>query len=210
MHLLIIGGSGRTGKLIIKHALSKDHTVVALVRDSSTFDIKHEKLTLSTGTPLKPEDIENAVASSALPIDAIIVALNSVRASDSPFAAPAAPPRLMAESHENLLSAMKSHNIKRIITISAFGVTDSGPHVFWPARMFLRHTNVAYAYKDHDEVDAIVRKSDVDWTLIRPVMLDEKDEAKEVKVFGELGVGAPKFGSISRQSVALFAMDECL
>lgn len=105
---------------------------------------------------------------------------------------------------------MKAHSVKRIITISAFGVTDSNAHVFWPARMFLNHTNVAFAYRDHDEVDGIVRKSEVEWTLVRPVMMDEKTEAKEVKVFGELGIGAPKFGSISRESIAVFVVEECL
>lgn len=209
MQLLIIGGSGRTGKLIIEQSLERGHKITALLRDPTSFDINNPNLTITTGTPLNELDIERAMTSSPSLPEAVVIALASVRKTDSPFSSPASPPRLMADSHTNTLSAMKKHGIKRIITISAFGVGDSKAYVFWPVRMLLYHSNIAFAYEDHNIVENIVRESGLDWTLVKPAMLDDK-AVEKVTVYGQKGENAPSMPGISRASVAAWAIEECV
>ena len=52
MHILVIGASGRNGSLIVKEALSRGHTVTALVRNPSSISA-HSGLTLVKGKPTK-------------------------------------------------------------------------------------------------------------------------------------------------------------
>jgi len=59
MHLLILGGSGKTGKLIIEEALARHHTVTALVRNPDYID-PTTGLTIVQGTPLSTEDFSRA------------------------------------------------------------------------------------------------------------------------------------------------------
>ena len=109
-----------------------------------------------------------------------------------------------------VLQAMKKFGIRRLVTISAFGVGDSNPNVFWPMRVVLNHSNMAFAYEDHNAVEQVMRKSKgVEWTLVRPVMLSDGPRG-EVKVFGSQGKGIGMMPSVSRESVAGFVVERCL
>jgi len=177
-------------------------------------------MTVVSGSPLNEQDIEKAIKASPAPPSAIIIALASVRETNSPFSKPTSPPRMMTEAHEKALEAMKKFGIKRLITISAFGVGDSNPEVFWPTRMVLNHSGIGFAYADHNAVEVLVRKTaeewedegghgKLEWTLVRPVMLNDK-EAKDVKVLGNNGKEAGMLPSCSRGSVAAFVVGSCL
>ena len=95
MQFLVLGGSGRTGQLIVQEAIAKGHNVTALVRSPSSLTAR-SGLTIVQGTPMKRDDITKAFEASATPPDAALVALSLKRGSDSPFAAisPDAPDRI--------------------------------------------------------------------------------------------------------------------
>lgn len=86
MHLLVLGGSGRTGQLIVEEALSKGHSVTVLVRSLSSVAAR-PGLTPVQGTPMKREDITRAFEALPTRPEAVLVALSMRRVSDSPFAA---------------------------------------------------------------------------------------------------------------------------
>lgn len=109
----------------------------------------------------------------------------------------------MTDTHTNLVNAMKVNGIKRLVTLSAFGVGDSHDNVFCPARLVLDYSNVAVAYKDHNAVEQVVRGSWLDWTFVRPAMLSE-GERKEVRTWGNRGEGIGMLPKTSRASVAGF------
>jgi len=81
--LFLFGGSGRTGGHNIDHALSKGHTLAALVRDPAKLT-RRAGLTAVQGTPVNRSDVDGAIDGA----DAVIVALNSTRRSDTPWAKP--------------------------------------------------------------------------------------------------------------------------
>jgi putative NADH-flavin reductase len=205
MHFLVLGASGRTGQLIIFSALSKNHTVTALVRDPSSLT-PSPGLTITTGSPIIKQDIERAITSSTSRPDAIIIALASKRKTDSPFSEPTSPPRLLTDAATNSLEAMSAYKIKKLVIISAFGVGDSNPSVWWPMRLVLNKSQMAFAFEDHNSVEEVVRNSTgVEWTLVRPVMLSDGDES-EVTVFGDQGEAVGYVPKVSRASVAGFVV----
>ncbi|KAH8749176.1 NADH(P)-binding-domain-containing protein [Hyaloscypha sp. PMI_1271] len=208
MQILLLGATGRTGNLILASALSKNHAVTVLVREPSSLT-STPGLTIITGSPMAEQDVEQAIKAAPKLPDAVIIALASVRETDSPFSKPTSPPRLMTESHERVLEAMKKFGIKRLITISAFGVGDSNPNVCWPMRMMLNHSPMAFAFSDHNAWEEIPQGERLEWTLVRPCMLND-GELREAKVLGGQGKGAGLLASISRASVASFVLSRCL
>lgn len=211
MHLLIIGGSGRTGQLVIKEALSRGHKVTALVRKLSSLPAQ-DKLIIVEGTPLKPEDIQKAfIADESSTPTAVVVTLNARRTSDSPFAAPApdTPPRMMADSVANIVSVMEQYNVDKIVINSALGTGSSFDAVNCLLKPVFSYSNMKHQMVDHNAVDKETRKSGVNFVLVRPCMLVEGAPA-EVKVYTENGKGSGFMPKITRESVARFMVVDAL
>lgn len=204
MRFLILGGSGRTGKIATAEALKRGHTVTALVRKSSSME-QQSGLTIVEGTPLEQSDIAKAfAATSSDPIQVVLVTLNATRETDSPFSKPVAPPTFLRDCVRNATTVMAQHDVKRIVIMSGFGVGSSFAQLPWLMKLVFRYTNMSIQMADHDVTDGEVRAAnELDWTLVRPARLTE-GEAAPVRELGEVGKGVGLFGGITRPSVAEF------
>ncbi|KAL0941281.1 nad-dependent epimerase dehydratase [Colletotrichum truncatum] len=222
MHIFIIGATGRNGALILAECLSREHTVTALVRDPSSVvpqqQQQHPNLTLVRGTPLSPADVRKAMSTPpGAPPDAVIVALNIRRQSESPFAAihPDTPPTLTHDAVSNVLQVLKedhhhhSPGPRKVVINSMQGSGVSNASLNLPFRVLFQHTSMKYTVSDHDAVDALVRGKEgegVNWVLVRPPMLTE-GESLPVKVYDDDGKGVRWLPRITRKSVATFMVD---
>jgi putative NADH-flavin reductase len=203
MHFLILGASGRTGKLATAEALDRGHTVTALVRKASSMEPR-QGLTIVQGTPESQTDIERALAKH--PVDAALVLLNAARASDSPFAKPITPEFFLRDCVRNLTAAMSQSG--RIIIMSGFGVGSSIKESSWVMKLIFWYTNMKFQMRDHEVVDQEIRSHDgLEWTLVRPPMLKEGG-LEPIKEYGETGKGLWLFSGITRASVAKFMVEE--
>ena len=196
MNILVLGATGRTGKVFAKLATTNNHQVTAIVRDKNRGTLP--KVKYIEGSPTDGQLLTNALKG----IDAVVVSLNINRTSDNPFAKVVSPLTLISDSLKALIPAMEKNNVKRIITISASGVGDSWNHMFIIARLLIRYSNIMRAYEDHDRQEQLIRSSKLDWTIVRPVMLNNKEKDKYTATLGK-----PKGGSISRKGVAKFTLD---
>lgn len=199
-HLLIIGGSGRTGKLVIEEALSQGHTVNALVRNTSSL-APQPGLHIIQGSPVNKSDIEKAFAIQK-PY-AVLTTLNAKRASDNPFAKPIAPPRFMADCLANVRAVMADNGVKRIVIMSAFGVGTSYSNLNFLMRPVVKYSSMAVSFADHGFVEEETKKAGLEWTVVKPAMLRE-GEKMVVKDLGEDGERAGWLPSVTRESVARF------
>lgn len=199
MRILLLGGNGQTGRLVIGEALQRGHKITALLRDPTTIPARNG-LNIVKGTPLEPSDIESAFnAVQGDPPTAVVVTLGSPMVKGS---------RIMADSHEYLIPAMKRHGVSKIVTMSSFGVGSSLPNITFIMRWAIGHTSLGYSFADHDLVDGILKKSGLEFVILRPARLtmgkkapvhylsdDGKDNGKGLGPFAGLG-------GISRASVA--------
>ncbi|KAH8677879.1 hypothetical protein BX600DRAFT_139315 [Xylariales sp. PMI_506] len=224
MHFLVIGGSGRTGRLIIEEGLSRGHRITALVRSASSLAIRDKNLTIVEGSPLKESDIEAAFvagvgqegAGGEGEPTAVVVALAARRTSDSPFSPPSpdTPPRLMADSVANAIRVMRRRPLpcRRLVVMSSIGTGDSFPNLNFLMRAVFRHTNMRLQLVDHNAVDSETRAAaagdgaGLDFVIVRPVMLAE-GPAAEVRVFPDNGQGSGFMPKITRASVARFMVE---
>jgi len=209
MHFLLLGASGRTGQHVVSELLSQGHTAVALVRTSGSLTPR-PGLTIVTGSPLSKSDIRRALlAAPPLSPSAAIITLNTVRKSDSPFAAQISPPRFLADSCTNVCEVLEHAGIYRVVVMSTAGVGDSWGNLPWLSKAFLGWTNVKYALEDHGLVDKEIRLTKMDWTLVRAVRLQFDDQKPthtktDVKTLGNKGDGMSLTDSVSVTSVASF------
>lgn len=209
MHFLLFGASGRTGQHVVSEILSQGHTAVALVRTASSLTPR-SGLTIAIGSPLSKSDIRSALlAAPNLTPSAAIITLNTVRKSDSPFAAQVSPPRFLADSSANISEVLEHAGVHRIVVMSTAGVGDSWGKLPLLSKAFLSWTNVKYALEDHGLVDKEIRLTKMDWTLVRAVRLefDDKEPADtktEVRTLGSIGDGMSMTDSVSVTKVARF------
>lgn len=233
MQILLLGATGRTGLLVLKESLNRNHTVTALARSPETLEAsippdhpnRSTNLTTVAGSPLNPADVAAALAASPSPVDVVITTLNPRRASDSPFAAvdPAdSPPRMMADSMAGVLAALEGQRAKgnnhrtKIVALSALGAGSSAAHTNCLLRLLFRQSNMRYTYEDHDAVEEVLVHQQggagagdraIPYVLVRPTRLVEGGEdGGAARVFGGSGtVGMME--SISRGAVARFLVD---
>lgn len=205
MHFLLLGATGRTGQHVVSYLLASGHTATALVRDASKFTAR-SGLTIVVGSPLSKEDIRKAYTASLQPPSAAIFTLNTVRASDSPFAAQVSPPRFLADSCANVCKVLEQQGCQRVVIMSTAGVGDSWNNLSWLGRAFMGWTNVRYALEDHNLLDVEVRKTNMNWTLIRPVKLryegPDSDTNPKLRVLGSDGRGMKLSDSAGNAAVA--------
>ncbi|KAI1330677.1 NAD-dependent epimerase/dehydratase-like protein [Xylariaceae sp. FL0255] len=211
MQLLVLGASGRTGQLIVEHALSKGHTVIALVRSKSNFSLASRVgVTVVEGTPLKLGDMKMAFTTPSIKPDAVLVALSMKRVTDSPFSAlaPNTPPRLMEDSVANALTVMKEQGTKRIVIMNSWGAGNSWQSLNFLLRPVFKYTPMSQGLKAHNAIDEETRKSGLEFVLLRPTILTDLD-AGPVKVHPADGTGVGFMPKISRGSVAEFMVAAC-
>ena len=198
MKLLILGASGRTGRLLVKEALNRGYTVHALVRDPAKLPEVNEKLFLFTGSPLKKQELEAAMRGC----NVVINCLNISRKSDNPWSKVISPSRLMSQSISHVLNLAPLEKELRLIAITAFGVGNTREYLPWFLKWILLKSNIGVAYADHERQEMIIRKSQTKWTIVRPAGLTNKEVNKKV-VESYNNTPKPSPG-ISRQNLARY------
>ncbi|KAF1838457.1 putative TrkA-N domain dehydrogenase [Decorospora gaudefroyi] len=201
--VLIVGGSGRTGRLVIEELLTRGHEVTALIRNPDAVEAR-TKLKIITGTPTNKDDVRSAFSHSVPEV--VVVTLSAPRAGDSPFAAVVSTPRLMADANANIVAMMKEFNTPKVVIMQAFGVAESWLNMHWALRLLMRKSNMIYQYNDHNLVTKEVKASGENYVFVRPSRLEE-GPAKEIKEWVNDGKGVPMMGSCTRASVAEFMVE---
>jgi uncharacterized protein YbjT (DUF2867 family) len=201
MKILILGATGRTGRLIVEEALKQGYDLNVLVRDKNKLSFSSKTIKVYQGTPASRTDLAAAMQGC----DLIISALSIARASDAPWSKLITPEYFISDSMKYVIAEAGQQNLKRLITISAWGVGETKKEIpFW-LRWLINHTNLRPVYAEHESQENLLTNSNLHWTAVRPVALNDSKKIKTLKVsFNNF----PKPSLyISRQSVAKFMVD---
>ncbi len=201
MKILILGASGRTGKLLVKEALRRGHLLHALVRNPEKMKGYGADLTLFTGTPYRLEDIPLAMKGC----EAVLSVLNLSRKSDFPWAPLISPKDFLSVSIRHVVQSMQQEGLTRLIVVSAWGVGDSRKEIPGWFRWFIEHSHIQYPYQDHAVQETILQSSTLQWTIVRPAGLTNSLKHQEIQVSFQ-GQPPPTL-TISRSNVANFLLD---
>jgi len=201
MKILILGATGRTGKLVLAEALKQGYEVNCLVREPNRIKEDDKKLNIFKGSPERISELKNAIKGC----DGIISALNISRKSDFPWSKLRTPKTFLSDVMKNIISISKNNEINRIVVCSAWGVAETEKEIpFW-FNWFIKNSNIGVAYKDHEKQERLLELSNSKWTIVRPTGLTNfKKEKKIIESYNN----EPKPNlTVSRKNVAKFMVD---
>ncbi|MGW5668630.1 NAD(P)-dependent oxidoreductase [Micromonospora sp. NPDC003776] len=160
MRTVVFGATGPTGRRLTEQALAAGHEVTAVTRRPGVVQPR-AGLTVITADVSDPEAVDRAVAGS----DAVLSSLG-VPLTPKPIT-------VYSQGNANIVAAMQRHGVRRLITISSSVMDPSwrptGEFFFNNVMdpLFNRRLGRT-AHEDMRRMEAIVRESGLDWTLVRP------------------------------------------
>jgi uncharacterized protein YbjT (DUF2867 family) len=201
MKVLVLGATGRTGKHVLDCLLKKGYVVHALVRKKSKIKDIPEKIRLFQGDPRNNDDLSTAIHECS----AVINVLNISRRSDFPWAPLRTPPAFLSETARNLINVAEKKQIGKIIACSAWGVHETEDEIPLWFRWFIHNSNIGAAYRDHERQETLLRESNLNFTIVRPVGLTNSKRERTIQI-SQNNIPKPRL-TISRKSVAKVLVD---
>jgi len=218
MKLALLGGTGRIGGHLLSWALESGHDVQALARDPEALAVAARQpvrtgsgsgsgsgsggsgsgglgsvgrgsLTVTAGDALDA----SAVAAVVSGADAVLSALGPRGAKS---------PDLLGGAARNITAAMASARVRRLICVSAAGAFIKGDPDTGALVKAILPRILAKPFADTQQMEAVIRASDLDWTLVRATRLVNTARTGRYRVRPDYPpVGG---GKISRADVADF------
>lgn len=193
MRILIIGGTGKTGKELIKQALDLGYHVTALVRDPKKIIQQHPQLSIRKGNVLHPESFGNSFQEQ----DVVLCALGHKK-----FIIKT---NILSEGTKNIIAEMEKQNVKRFICITSLGINESRFKLGLYYSLFVIPFIIFFYFLDKSKQEKIIRQSQLKWTIVRPGQLINGKKRMQYK-HGE-NLGSYIFTKmISRADVAHFML----
>ncbi len=187
MKLLVLGATGGIGLELVKQAIEYHHQVTALVRAPERPKEFSDRIAVIQGDVLNSADIERALEGH----DAVLSSFGPREPRSK------ADVDLLRRFAVALTRAMLRVKIRRVVVVSvAFLFKDSiVPPSYLFGRLFFRDTVI-----DASGMEDVTRKSELDWTIVRPSQLTDKPRTGNYRVReGHL----PRFGFLKRFRVRM-------
>jgi putative NADH-flavin reductase len=192
--LLVLGATGGTGQLLVGQALEHGHEVTAFVRDPAKLPVRHERLLVTAGTM---DDSLGTLEQTMNGRDVVISVLGVGSSLKSGH--------LIERSVPRMIAAMRSAGIGRLIFTSAIGVGDSFSEAPLFSKLVIR-VLLRDIYPDKLIGENLIRKSDLDWTIVQPAGLTNGPLTQHYRA-GE-HVRHRSFATVSRADLAHFLVSQ--
>ena len=193
--VLIVGATGGTGRQLVAQALERGYTVTALVRDPSRLPIKHPQLTIIQGDVLDAASVEAAMRGQ----EAVLSALGHRR-----FFYPT---RILSEGTRNILRAMETHSVPRLVCETSLGLGDSAGRMGLYFTFFILPMVLPFYFSDKARQERIVAGSTAEWVIVRPGVLTNGPKRGRYRHGRSIGSYLWTV-RISRATVADFMLDQ--
>ncbi|HXB43952.1 MAG TPA: SDR family oxidoreductase [Puia sp.] len=159
MKLLIIGGTGGTGKELITQALEQGHILTALVRNPKKVHITHQNLSVIKGNILDFNKVQEVVAGQDAVLSALGHKIFFIKTN------------ILSEGTKNIIGAMEMHSVSRFICITSLGIGDSRFKLGLYYTLFVIPVIVFFYFLDKGKQEKLIRNSKLNWTIVRPGQL---------------------------------------
>jgi uncharacterized protein YbjT (DUF2867 family) len=165
MNLVVLGATGRTGRLVVEQALAAGHTVTALVRSPEKLTLANSNLRVVTGEATDASAVSRALEGA----DAVISTLGGKGS-------------VIADSTQAIVSAAREAGVSRVVVLSSWvverGRMDS-------VTRLLTGIAMGAVIKDKSAGEQLLRRSDLDWTIVYASLLNDGPANGSVTVLPE-------------------------
>jgi uncharacterized protein YbjT (DUF2867 family) len=194
MKLLILGATGATGTVVVAQALRRGHEVTAFARHPGTLVEQPGSLRVIQGDVLDPQALVRAIPGH----DAVLfcVGPGDTKAST-----------LRATGARNTVLAMAGAGVRRLIAMSGLGAGVTRKNMGFVFDKVLAPTVLRGLLEDQNGLEAAIRKSGLDWIVVRPgEIIDSRPlGAREIAVSLD---GSGVTTTIAREDVGRFMLDQ--
>jgi putative NADH-flavin reductase len=156
MRLAIFGASGATGRLLVAQALERGYRVTAFVRTLGKLEKRNGEPDLVLGDVTNVVAVARAISGS----DAVLSALGVARKLSHDPA--------VVQGIANIVGVMEQSGPFRLIYLSFLGVTESRDQAGFVLGRIAARFIVRNEAADHEQKEAVIRRSRLDWTIVRP------------------------------------------
>lgn len=190
MKLAIFGGTGTSGLLTIKKALSEGHDVIAYARKPEKITFQHQNLLIVKGELSEYDKIEKVIADC----DAVIGLLGPTGTAKA---------TLNANGYKNIINAMKRNNKRRLIAVVSSSYSDPNDRFQFMVTVgvALLRVLVPSILRDIVAMGDLIRNSQLDWTMVRISALKNTPATGNPHI-GYAGDGKFNFFELSREDLA--------
>jgi putative NADH-flavin reductase len=200
MKILVLGPNGAVGQIVIDDLLKANHEVTALVRNPTTIQKKHPRLTVLQGTPTDAGDLATALGGQ----DAVVSTLG-VRKNKKTT--------VRTDVAMNLVAGMKKHRVRRLVWLDGAGVGSSKEFVQRSSFFFGRIVMpllLNHMYEDAAVADALIEKSGCDWVIVRPMSFTNGTKTGNITVVTDVSLPVKLRLRIARADVAAFLVEQLM
>ncbi len=194
MRLLILGATGRTGRQLLDQALAAGHDVTAFVRRPDALAAYGTRLRVLQGDIAHPASVTRAVAGQ----ETVLSALGSPTTR---------PNTVLSDGIGYVLAAMREHGVLRLLCMSSLGVGETRGQLGPLYNLLLIPLFLRQVFAEKERMEARMRASEAEWTIVRPGMLTNGPARGQYRV-ALAEVRPPAFPRISRADVAAFMLRE--
>ncbi|HEX2283316.1 MAG TPA: SDR family oxidoreductase [Mycobacterium sp.] len=153
MKVVVFGATGTVGKLVVDQALEQGHQVTAFTRNPVRMALQHDRLRVAQGDVTDLAAVQRAIAGH----DAVVVTLGAGRKGN-----------VRADGTRTIIEAMQQSGVRRLICQSTLGVGDSRANLNFLWKYVMFGLLLRAAYDDHVRQEDYVKRSNLDWTIVRP------------------------------------------
>lgn len=192
--ITVFGATGGTGLEVVRQALEKGHEVTVVVRNGPTLQLIHPNLKIVTGNILQPMTFEKEIAGQ----DVVISCLGTGTSTK--------PTSVYSQGMENIISFMEKKGTKRLICITAgaLEVNNDMGFLIRPFTKYILQRILKDVYADMALMETKIEVSQLDWTIMRPARLTNKDFSGKYRIAIDSHISWPF--SIARADLAAYML----
>ena len=194
MNITIIGASAGIGLETVKRGLNRNHSITTLSRSEINIEEK-QSLNMILGDAINKADLFKSIQNA----DALIITLGTGKNMK---------PTTIFSDFAKLI--LEIHNENKItipfIFVTGFGAGESKNYVPWLVKMFLKYL-LKDVYADKTKMEEMITHSDLNWTVVRPGRLLDKELTEKYRIENKLFKGI-NIGGINRADVADFLIKQ--
>ncbi|HEV8515501.1 MAG TPA: NAD(P)H-binding protein [Cyclobacteriaceae bacterium] len=168
--IAVIGGTGKSGKYLVKLLLDQGFHLKLLLRNPENFQIKSPLIEVVQGDARIYESVQLLVAGC----QAVLSMLGQ----------PKGEPTIFSEATRNVIRAMKHHSIERYIVTTGLNVDTPFDQKGVKTKMVTdwMYENYPKTTQDKQYEFEILSGSDINWTLVRLPMIEQTDLRSKILV----------------------------
>lgn len=170
--IAVIGGTGKSGKYIVRQLLDQGFPLKVLVRNPEKFQIQNPLIEVVHGD-VQDEAIVRYLLKDC---EAIVSALG--------VGIPPSSPTIFSQATRNILQAMEARGVRRYILLTGLNVDVAGDKKSsrTTAATDWMYTNYPESTADRQLEYRLLSESNSDWTLVRLPMIKQSETRSKVDI----------------------------